>query len=200
MKRIFTEAVLNRRTCYSITNNSPVSNEEIKEIIEFAVLNTPSAFNSQSSRCVLLFGEASQQLWRFVMEALCIIVSKDQFEATEQKINSFSAGYGTVLFFEDNEVIHALQEKFPLYAAYFDSWSDQTAGMLQFTSWTMLENIGLGASLQHYNVLIEASVKKHWDLPQTWKLISQMPFGAPSKDPEEKTFKPIEERVYTFEK
>ncbi|NFV72581.1 nitroreductase, partial [Clostridium botulinum] len=38
---------------------------------------------------------------------------------------------------------------------------------------------GFGASLQHYNELIEEDVKKEWNIPNNWKLIAQMPFGKP---------------------
>ena len=56
MTRDFKEALRHRRTYYHITNSSPISDEQIKEIIDFAVMNVPSAFNSQSTRIVLLLG------------------------------------------------------------------------------------------------------------------------------------------------
>ena len=57
MTRDFKEALRHRRTYYHITNSSPISDEQIKEIIDFAVMNVPSAFNSQSTRIVLLLGK-----------------------------------------------------------------------------------------------------------------------------------------------
>ena len=56
MTRDFKEALRHRRTYYHITDSSPISDEQIKEIIDFAVMNVPSAFNSQSTRIVLLLG------------------------------------------------------------------------------------------------------------------------------------------------
>lgn len=64
--------------------------------------------------------------------------------------------------------------------------------------WTSLEIEGLGASLQHYNELIEADVKREWKVPADWKLISQMPFGKPTAPAGEKEFMPLEERVKVF--
>ncbi|MNU09462.1 hypothetical protein D3C72_2560420 [compost metagenome] len=64
--------------------------------------------------------------------------------------------------------------------------------------WTALEEEGLGASLQHYNPLIDEHVKNEWKLPENWKLIAQMPFGAPTFEPGDKEFQPIEERVKSF--
>jgi predicted oxidoreductase (fatty acid repression mutant protein) len=52
--------------------------------------------------------------------------------------------------------------------------------------------------LQHYNPLIDEKVKKTWNLPASWKLIAQMPFGKPTDQPGEKEFQPLEERVKFF--
>jgi predicted oxidoreductase (fatty acid repression mutant protein) len=71
--------------------------------------------------------------------------------------------------------------------------------MHQFVIWTALENEGFGASLQHYNEIIEASVKQEWSIPENWKLIAQMPFGKPTAKPDEKQFQPLEEGVKVFE-
>lgn len=70
--------------------------------------------------------------------------------------------------------------------------------MLQLVVWTALENEGLGASLQHYNPIIDEEVKKQWNIPESWKLIAQMPFGKPASEPKEKQFQPLEERVKVF--
>jgi Predicted oxidoreductase related to nitroreductase len=70
--------------------------------------------------------------------------------------------------------------------------------MHQYVIWTSLESEGLGASLQHYNELIEEEVKKEWGMPNNWKLIAQMPFGKPTAQPGEKEYKPISDRVKVF--
>ena len=70
--------------------------------------------------------------------------------------------------------------------------------MHQLAVWTMLEDVGFGASLQHYNPLIDETVLKEWQLPETWELIAQMPFGVPLQEPGTKEFNSIEERVRIF--
>ena len=67
--------------------------------------------------------------------------------------------------------------------------------MLQYVIWSSLAIEGYGASLQHYNEIIEADVKKEWTIPENWKLIAQMPFGKQTADPGEKEFLPIEGRI-----
>jgi len=199
MKADLRNAIQHRRSYYSISNQSPISDSEIQEIIRFAVTNVPSAFNSQSTRVVLLLKEQHTKLWNIVKETLRKIVPAESFGATEQKINSsFMAGYGTILYFEEQNIIKSLQESFPLYADKFPEWSEHTSAMHQFTIWTLLEDAGFGASLQHYNPLIDEEVKKTWKLPESWRLIAQMPFGKPTQEPGEKSFGPIEERVLVF--
>jgi len=195
MNKDFNLSIQERRSIYAITKESPVSDDRIQEIIEFAVKYTPSAFNSQSARVVVLLGENQNKLWDITKETLRKIVPAESFSSTEDKINSFRNGYGTVLFFEDQSIIEGLQKQFALYKDNFPVWSQQSSGMLQLVIWTSLENEGLGASLQHYNPLIDDEVKKEWNIPENWKLIGQMPFGKPSAQPGEKQFQPLEDRV-----
>jgi predicted oxidoreductase (fatty acid repression mutant protein) len=49
MTNDFLTAVKRRRTIYGISNESPVSNERIVEMIQDAVKHTPSAFISKTS-------------------------------------------------------------------------------------------------------------------------------------------------------
>ncbi|WP_243345476.1 nitroreductase family protein [Parabacteroides sp. FAFU027] len=198
MAKDFYAAVADRRTFYGIGKEIKVSDEKIEEVVAHAVKHTPSAFNSQSARVVLLLKSEHDKLWNITMEALRKIVPPEKFTPTEEKINSFKSGYGTVLYFENSSVVETFQKKFPLYAHNFAIWSQQSNGMLQFVIWSGLELEGLGASLQHYNELIEEEVKKEWSLPADWKLTAQMPFGAPTFQPGEKQFNPLSERLFVY--
>ncbi|MHA2892842.1 nitroreductase family protein [Bacillus cereus] len=195
MTKDFYTALKERRTYYGINKEVQVSDEKIKEIVKFAVKYTPSAFNSQTARLVVLFGEAHDKLWDITTETLRKVVGDGDFSGTQQKMDSFKAGYGTVLFFEDEAIVKSLQEKFAAYAENFPIGSHQASGMHQLVVWTGLEAEGLGASLQHYNPLIDDEVKQEWNVPANWKLIAQMPFGNPTAAPGEKEFQPLEERV-----
>lgn len=194
----FYTALQKRRSYYAINKEVQVSDERIREIVEFAVKYTPSAFNSQTARLVVLTGEAHNKLWDITTETLRKVVGEGDFEGTQQKMDSFKAGYGTVLFFEEEAIVKSLQEQFPLYADNFPVWSEQAAGMHQLVVWTALEAEGLGASLQHYNPLIDDEVKKEWNISDSWKLVAQMPFGQPTAPVKEKEFKPVEDRVIFY--
>lgn len=196
MRKDLKKAIENRRTYYSLSDKSPISDNEIKEIIDFAVLNVPSAFNSQSARIVLLLGDHHHKLWNIVKKTLKKIVPAEAYGSTEAKINNaFAAGYGTVLYYEDESVVEGLQNAFPSYKDNFPVWSQHTSAMHQFTIWTMLEEVGFGASLQHYNPIIDEEVARVFNINSKWKLIAQMPFGIPTSEPAPKEFQPLENRV-----
>ncbi|GJM83874.1 nitroreductase [Paenibacillus sp. HMSSN-139] len=163
-----------------------------------AVLYSPSSFNSQSARAVVLFGEQHDRLWDLTKETLRKVVPADSFGPTEEKMASFRSGRGTVLFFEDKTVIEGLQKQFALYADNFPVWAEQSNGILQYVVWTALADEGVGASLQHYNPLIDDEVRKEWGVPETWKLIAQMPFGKIEAPAGDKEFAPIDSRMKVF--
>lgn len=197
-KQDFLTAVKERRSYYAISKKSDISDEQIEEIIANAIKYTPTAFNSQSGRAVLLLGENHDKLWNITETVLREMVPEQDFEPTAQKMEGFRNGYGTVLFFEDQSVVKSLQEAFPTYADKFPDYSLQSSGMLQYIVWTALEIEGFGASLQHYQPLIDEAVHKIWNIPSDWKLLAQMPFGKPTAQPGEKEFKSIEERFKVF--
>ncbi len=199
MIRDFKEVIEHRRSYYAITNQSLISDESIEEIINFAILHVPSAFNSQTTRIVLLLREHHTKLWNIVKEELKKVVSERDYPDVAAKINgSFASGYGTVLFFENQSIVKGLQESYPLYKSNFPIWSDNTAGMHQLVVWSLLEAAGFGASLQHYHPLIDAEVAKTWNLDPNWKLTAQMPFGLPLQEPGKKEYDPISKRVEVF--
>lgn len=178
MSNAFIEASRKRRSQYALGKTLPLSQADTTALIEEAVKLAPSAFNSQSSRAVILFGAQSEKFWGATKEILRKIVPAEAFGNTEKKIDSFAAGAGTVLFYEDQDVIKGLQEQFALYADNFPVWSEHSTGIAQFSVWTALANAGIGASLQHYNPLVDEAAAKEWDVPSSWKLRAQMPFGS----------------------
>ena len=198
MNNVLLASIKKRRTQYALGKTLPLPNEDVAELIREAIKHTPSSFNSQSSRAVILFGAESDKLWNIVRETLRPVVPADAFAQTEAKIDSFAAGAGTVLFYEDQNVVEGLQENFPLYADNFPVWSEQSGGMAQHSVWVALANAGIGASLQHYNPLIDTEIAKVWDVPTNWKLRAQMPFGSNEQPFPEKSFMDDAGRVKVF--
>ena len=192
------DKLVQRRTIYSIGKNITAQPQEIDKIIRSAVRLSPSAFNSQSSRVVNLFGQAHQDFWNIVKETLRQMIPADSFQATNDKIDSFAAGFGTALFFEDQDVVKGLQEQFAAYADNFPVWSEHSTGIAQFAVWMALSEAGLGASLQHYNPIIDEQVAKKFNIPASWKLRAQLVFGSVEAPAGEKDFMDDAKRFKSF--
>ena len=194
----FLDHIKQRRTIYAVGKNVALTPEQIESVIKEAVNHSPSAFNSQTSRIVTLFGESHLQFWNVVRETLRKIVPDAAFEGTNAKINSFAAGYGTVLFYEDQDVVKSLQEQFALYADNFPVWSEHSSAIAQFAVWTALSEQNIGASLQHYNPIVDDEIAEIFDIPVNWKLRAQLVFGSIEAPAGEKTFMAEADRFKTF--
>ncbi|MDM5188182.1 nitroreductase family protein [Bacillus sp. DX4.1] len=188
------EAMMNRRSIRKVTKNANITKERINEIVTTA-LHAPSSFNMQSGRIVVLMDTEHEKLWDLVKEALRLRVPEENFGATVERLQGFRDGVGTILFFENQETVEQMQEKAPLYKEQFPYWSHQGSAMLQYAVWMSLSAEGIGASLQHYNPIIDAEVKQAWDIPGEWSLVAQMPFGEPNEQPGERTFLPAQDVV-----
>ena len=199
MSSPFIEQIKVRRTIYALGDQVTHSEAQLTALIKDAVKHSPSSFNSQSSRAVILFGEQHHKLWDIVKAELKKIVPPEAYPQSEAKVNgSFRAGFGTVLFFEDTAVIKDLQQKFALYADNFPIWSEHGTGIAQFAVWTTLAQEGIGASLQHYNPLIDEAVAAEFGLPSSWVLQAQMPFGTVAQAAAPVDKKPVDSRVKVF--
>lgn len=199
MKDTFLNALKRRRSQYALGKDVALSPAEIQELVTETMRHTPSAFHSQSSRAVILFGQENIDFWTLIEEQLRAIAPAENFAATEEKLRGFAAGVGTILFFEDDQVVKGLQEQFALYAEHFPTWSEHASGMAQFSVWTALANANIGASLQHYIPFADAAIKEKWDIPSHWQLRAQMPFGSIEGEPMDKTFIEDEQRVKVFD-
>ena len=184
-----------RRSVYALGNELPVEPQAIVNMAERVLLHTPSAFNSQSSRLVVLFGAEHQQLWDIAEEKLRAAVGDGDFSGSKQKLDGFRAAAGTVLFYEDKNVTQSLQEQFALYADRFPVWAQQTSAMHQCAMWTELRTLNVGANLQHYNPLVDEDAAKAFAIPDSWELVAQMPFGNIVEPAGEKTYQPVSERM-----
>jgi len=196
----FLETLEHRRTIYNISNETTIPDSKVIDIVERAVKHSPSAFNSQTTRAVVLFGSHHNRLWDIAIQSVLTTQGAENGKNRIEKIGkSFKGGYGTVLFFEDQAAIQVMKDRSPSVADYFPVFSSNTAGMVQLTVWTALEAEGLGASLQHFHPLIDEDVRKEFNLPSSWALTAQMPFGKPTQAPNpDKSFIPITDRVKSF--
>ncbi|RMZ86423.1 hypothetical protein DV736_g6351, partial [Chaetothyriales sp. CBS 134916] len=193
-------AIETRRTIYPLTKTSTVPDSRIREIVESTIKHTPSAFNVQSARAVILLGADHEKLWEKGSVFLQKSVPAEVWEKFAPRVQGFKAAYGTALWFEDSEDLDDLKEKNPQVQHVISEWSDHSSGMHHFIAWTALSLEGLGCNLQHYNLLpgFTKEVLEEWKLPQTWVLKSQLVFGKPINGmvrDRDRTYKPVEDRM-----
>jgi predicted oxidoreductase (fatty acid repression mutant protein) len=186
------ESLKERRTVYALGRDLPVSIDEVKKLVTETTELVPDAFNMHSQRVILVLGEKQDELWDRIYDAFNGMVARE-------KIDGFKAAAGTVLYFTDESIVKGMQEQFPLYADNFPIWANQSNGMLQLSIWTGLRELGLGASLQHYNPVIDQTVKEMLNVPEHYKLIAQMPFGQIKAEPDPKAAEDISLRVQIAE-
>lgn len=87
-----------RRTYYGLKPESPIPDDKIHEIVQQAVLHTPSSFNSQSTRVLVLLGDEHKKLWENIVKpAVKAVAPPEAWEGSEQKLSGFAQGYGTIL-------------------------------------------------------------------------------------------------------
>lgn len=197
MAATFLESIQARRSIYAINKSSPISDDKIIDIANHTIKYTPSAFNSQTTRVVVLLGAEHDKLWRDIVKpAVKAVAPAESWPEIEENLTAFQNGYGTVLFYEDPEVIGSFQQKVPLFADKMPQWSEHTNGMHTLVVWVALELEGFGASLQHYNPLIDQKISATWSIPQEWLLKSQLVFGGRAGDPYPREYEPMEKRVF----
>lgn len=187
-----TESLKQRRTYYNINKVLPVKEAQVISMVQELTELVPDAFNMKSSYVAVALGAKQDLLWDTVYETFGGKVERE-------KIDSFKNGAGTVLYFYDSETVKGMQEKFPLYAENFPSWAQQASAMLQISVWSGLRELGIGASLQHYNPVIDEAVRELFNIPDRYLLVAEMPFGGIGQEPGGKDKEEIDKRVKIFQ-
>ena len=190
----FNTLIQQRRSHYEYAK-STISDQTLIQLTKDLLSTTPSAFHSQSQRIVLLLGEKHDTFWDLVLERLRYEVPEEKFPRTHAKIQGLKNGQGTFLFYDDTDVTKQMEERFPLYGESAQLWAYESNAMLQYATWLGLTQLGLGASLQHYNPLIDQVTQDAFQLPAQWKLIAMMPFGSAVDIAKTKISQPVEDRM-----
>jgi uncharacterized protein len=93
----FLDTIKARRTYYSLTNTSPIPDSRIEDIVRHTILHTPSAFNTQSGRAVILLKQEHEKLWDITAAVLRAKIGDERYEeVTKAKMINFKGAYGSV--------------------------------------------------------------------------------------------------------
>ena len=141
------DAAEHRISAYNLTKKSTVSDDRIKEIVSSAIKHSPSAFNVQSARAVILLGSDHEKLWDIGDAQVKAAMPEQAYNGLKPRIAGFKAAYGSVssmvvsgivadgvqiLWFEDQKALDALKAKNALIANVVDEWSEHSSGMHQY--------------------------------------------------------------------
>lgn len=166
--KVLLDAIESRRSIYATSpENPPATIDRVEEIVSHIIKHTPSPYNFQFARAIILSGDQHTKYWSAVYDGVQKVVPK---EAWEGHLAGFlkmfrDTTYGTVMWFEDEDAVNQMKAQKPEVAAFAESWSDQSSGMHQIngmirffpfgrvtddeSAWTALEAEGFGATLQH---------------------------------------------------
>ena len=137
-----------RRSVYALDRNLPLPPEEIAAIVRHALKYSPSPFNSHSVRLLVLFGAEHEKLWDIAADVLQDAAPPEIFtQQTVSKLAAFRAAAGSILFYQDTDVVSGLQQRMPLYADTFPVSADKEFAMMQYAIWTTFAAARIGANI-----------------------------------------------------
>lgn len=189
------ELVEKRRSIYALGANSEYSQEEIVERIREVVKQAPSAFNSQTTRLVVLFDEANDKFWDHIYDVQKDVLDEASWDMMSGIMTGAKEGIGTILFFEDRDAVSEM----PAEGVREDAYKQNNNSNAQYGVWLALTEMDLGGSLQHFNIGYEQgfdkATREMFDLPETFEMVAQMPFGSIEQEVDEKEHIDTNEQV-----
>lgn len=185
------KSVATRRTIYALKPEFPANFKltDLQATIQAIIKDTPTAFNAQGNRAVILTGATHKAVWDSVTKAI------DSPDGQRRPASVRDEAVSSIIFFTDDKVTETLQEQFPAFASAFPGFADHSSGAAQITSWTALETSGLAGHLQHYNGYIKAALGDK--IPQNWTVQAQLCVGIPAAPAGEKSY--IDNPVKVFD-
>ncbi|PWN39950.1 Nitroreductase, partial [Ceraceosorus guamensis] len=173
-------AIQARRSIYAQGKRQILTDEAVTSLVKAIVKDSPSAFNSQSSRVAILFGKQHEKYWNeYAPEIYGKVAGPEALAKQQKRLEAFAGATGTVLFFEDDASLEASAKRNPGVASQFSPWSLQSSGIAQGNVWNALTAAGYGANLQHVipstSPLAAAELLK---LPATWRIHAELVFGS----------------------
>lgn len=91
------QTVAMRRSVYSLNSNSPISDKRIQDLTYQTLRGVPSAFNSQSTRIVVLVKAEHRKFWDMTKETfLADIEDEEAKKSLGGKLEGYKNAYGSV--------------------------------------------------------------------------------------------------------
>jgi len=169
-------------TLSSVLPNN-MSTMELTALIKQVVSLTPTCYNCQGSRLVILYGTYHEEFWRRMMN----VTESGDVERRAVECNVIPAS-GTIVLLEDEMSMKVMQKLYPLYASAFPLFAERSSAMAEVGLAVALTQKGIGTISRHYRVDVAAVLDENADIPSSWKMKAQIAFGTsvtPGTKPEE---------------
>lgn len=174
--KTFIERLKKRRQVQNLGQKVHLSQNYVSHLITEAINSCPSYYSLQPLRIVILYNQSHHRFWQSVSATERKIIPAQVFAASELKLQQLQAGFGTILFFHDLNVIEKLKKRFPLEAEAITERFTQVLGMAQFAAWTALADARLGARLEHYPLAQKTHLE--FGFNEQWLLQGELVFGS----------------------
>ncbi|VEI12981.1 nitroreductase family protein [Trueperella bialowiezensis] len=179
-----------RRSVYHIGTNTEHTAESVADALRGIITRLPSAMNSQTTRLVVVSGDNNTKVWDSIHSDQKGALSPDMYERFAPRFTQAKQGLGTVLLFESRTAV----ENMGLNPARSEIYKENNHAITALAVWLQLTELGLGTSLQHFNVGYESGIRELLGLPDDFEMLAQMPFGSietpgadkPALDPNER--------------
>lgn len=182
----FTDLIHERHSVYEIGRNTEHTVEDVVEALRGVAGRFPSAGNSQTTRFVVVTGDKNDQVWDMLHEDQKVAMNPKMYEFFAPRFEQAKKGLGTVLMFESREKV----ENMGMSPDRNELYKENNHGIAAFGVWLLMTDLGLGTSLQHYNVGFkqgyDAKIRDFLGLPADYEMLAQMPFGSIEEPGKEK--------------
>ena len=165
----FKDAIKKRLSVYGISDELPVSDEALIQFIEETATWVPDAFNMQSQRVMVLFGEKHLKFWDMLNEYFDNKINPD-------KLAGFKAGRGTILLFWEKDTVENMQKQLsstPTTSPLWAEWANACCSLPVDGPPVRHRHV-----FTHYNPCFDAKMREEFDIPETWVPTAQMPFAG----------------------
>lgn len=170
----YLKAISSRRTVYALKPTLPagVTLQDVQAVVQAIIKDTPTSFNSQVNRAIILTGAEHRRVWDQVVNGIPSESGKKRPTSVRDE------AFGSVIFFTDDKTTEQLQAKFPAWASAFPQFADHSSGAAQIHTWTALKQLGIGGHLQHFNGYVKSALPE--SIPLEWQVHGQLVFGEPA--------------------
>ena len=189
------DVIEKRRSNYDLATNIELTKKDLINLLRKIIYYSPSPFNVQSSKIVLLNKKSHHLLWTTVVEEYLKKNNNGELlDSDKARIKREDKAYGTILFYKDEQVIEENKKKLDAYEQKeLNNWCLEESAMLQMNVWNELRLKNIGAHLVHFDN-IDEEISVTFDIDKKYKLVAMMVFGSIVQEAAVKPKKDIDKR------